>query len=138
MHFKTSNENKRLQHPIEPSNIAVFFLFQIDLHRKVAWQQRKKWDELTVLGSTVDRKVAWQQRKRWDQLTVLGSTVDPTQSASELQRSGGQRLRLVELETAVSGTCHCRADVSYNRPKNSIGVKIFEKSEWLDIGDVKV
>ena len=115
MHFKTSNENKRLEHPIEPSNIAVF-LFQIDLHRKVAWQQRKRWDELTVLGSTVD----------------------PTQSASELQRSGGQRLRLVDLETAVSGTCHCRADVSYNRPKNSIGVKIFEKSEWLDIGDVKV
>jgi len=32
-------------------------------------------------------------------------------------------------------TCHM-----YNRPKNSIGVKIFstEKSEWLDIGDVKV
>ena len=68
MHFKTSNENKRLQHPIEPSNIAVFFLFQIDLHRKVAWQQRKRGDELTVLGSTVE----------WDELTVLGSTVDPT------------------------------------------------------------
>ena len=127
MHFKTSNENKRLEHPIEPSNIAVF-LFQIDLHRKVAWQQRKRWDQLTVLGSTVE----------WDELTVLGSTVDPTQSASELQRSGGQRLRLVELETAVSGTCHCRADVSYNRPKNSIGVKIFSTEEWLDIGDVKV
>ena len=95
--------------------------------RKVAWQQRKRWDELTVLGSTVE-----------DELTVLGSTVDPTQSASELQRSGGQRLRLVDLETAVSGTCHCRADVSYNRPKNSIGVKIFSTEEWLDIGDVKV
>ena len=111
--MKTRGCSTQSNHPI-----LQFFLFQIDLHRKVAWQQRKRWDELTVLGSTVD----------------------PTQSASELQRSGGQRLRLVELETAVSGTCHCRADVSYNRPKNSIGVKIFstEKSEWLDIGDVKV
>ena len=122
--MKTRGWSTQSNHPI-----LQFFLFQTDLHRKVAWQQRKRWDELTVLGSTVE-----------DELTVLGSTVDPTQSASELQRSGGQRLRLVELETAVSGPCHCRADVSYNRPKNSIGVKIFstEKLEWLDIGDVKV